>query len=120
MLFDGYNGKEWVYLDRSSERVQMRERRHRRLRKHVVGTLERPRLCVYRSLKHIYAQVIDDSQGSTLVAASSLEPEIKNEVSYCGNVEAAKVVGSLIARKALEKGITWLCLIAVGINIMDV
>lgn len=93
-------------MDRSSERVQMRERRHRRLRKHVVGTPERPRLCVYRSLKHIYAQVIDDSQGSTLVAASSLEPEIKNEVSYCGNVEAAKVVGSLIARKALEKGIT--------------
>ena len=68
-------------MDRSSERVQMRERRHRRLRKHVVGTPERPRLCVYRSLKHIYAQVIDDSQGSTLVAASSLEPEIKNEVS---------------------------------------
>jgi large subunit ribosomal protein L18 len=93
-------------LDKSSRKVLMRERRHRRLRKHVVGTSERPRLCVYRSLKHMYAQVIDDSQGFTLVAASSLEPEIRDENFNGGDADTAEAVGRLIARKALDKGIT--------------
>lgn len=104
--FDGYRGKEWVYVGKTSRKVLMRERRHRRLRKHVVGTSERPRLCVYRSLKHMYAQVIDDSQGFTLVAASSLEPEIRDENPNGGNADTAEAVGKLIARKALDKGIT--------------
>ena len=80
-----------------------RLRRHARVRKTVVGTTQRPRLNVYRSLKNIYAQVIDDSNGTTLVAASSLDKEIGLESG--GNKEAAKKVGNLIAKKALEKGI---------------
>lgn len=80
-----------------------RLRRHKRVRKTVSGTSSRPRLCVYRSLKNIYAQIIDDENGATLVAASTLETELK-EV-YGGNKEAAKKVGELIAKKALEKGI---------------
>ena len=78
-----------------------RLRRHKRVRKTVSGTAARPRLCVFRSLKNIYAQIIDDDKGVTLVAASSLEMK---DV-YGGNKDAAKQVGELIAKKALEKGI---------------
>jgi large subunit ribosomal protein L18 len=83
-------------------------RRHVRLRKKVSGTPERPRLSVYRSLHHIYAQVIDDTKGLTLVAASTVEPELREKLktSSGGNIEAAKVVGNAIAKKAVEKGIT--------------
>ncbi len=80
-----------------------RLRRHKRVRKTVFGTTARPRLCVYRSLKNIYAQIIDDENGTTLVAASTLEADLK-EV-YGGNKDAAKKLGELIAKKALEKGI---------------
>lgn len=80
-----------------------RLRRHKRVRKTVSGTASRPRLCVYRSLKNIYAQIIDDDKGITLVSASSLEGELKN--ANGGNKDAAKQVGALIAKKALEKGI---------------
>lgn len=80
-----------------------RLRRHKRVRKTVFGTSARPRLCVYRSLKNIYAQIIDDDNGTTLVAASSLEAELKE--ANGGNKEAARKVGELIAKKALEKGI---------------
>lgn len=83
-------------------------RRHVRLRKKVSGTPERPRLSVYRSLHHIYAQVIDDTKGLTLVAASTVEPELREKLkkSSGGNIEAAKVVGNAIAQKAVAKGIT--------------
>ncbi len=82
-------------------------RRHIRLRKKVSGTAERPRLSVYRSLHHIYAQVIDDAKGVTLVAASTVEPELRDKLKNSGgNIEAAKAVGLAIAKKALEKGIT--------------
>ena len=77
-----------------------RLRRHKRVRKAISGTPACPRLCVFRSLKNIYAQIIDDVAGATLVAASSLELEGNG-----GNKEAAKAVGELIAKKALEKGI---------------
>ena len=80
-----------------------RLRRHKRVRKTVSGTSSRPRLCVYRSLKNIYAQIIDDVKGTTLVAASSLDSELKG--TYGGNKDAAKKVGELVAKKALEKGI---------------
>jgi len=70
-----------------------------------MGTAERPRLCVYRSLKHTYAQIIDDLEGKTLVAASTLDPAIRDEIEKTGNKEAAKKVGILLAQKALEKGI---------------
>ena len=81
-----------------------RIRRHERVRKNVSGTAARPRLNVYRSLKNIYAQVIDDVTGTTLVSASSLDKEINLENG--GNKEAAKEVGILVAKRAIEKGIT--------------
>ncbi len=84
---------------------QARIRRHRRVRKKVFGTPERPRLSVYGSLNHIYAQIIDDMKGHTLVAASTLDKELKGEIKHGGNVESAKKVGLLIARRAVEKGI---------------
>lgn len=82
-----------------------RLRKHTRVRKKVVGTTERPRLNVYRSLNHMYAQVIDDSTGTTLVAASSLDKEIKGKLEFCGNKAAAKEVGKLVADKAINSGI---------------
>ena len=82
-------------------------RRHIRLRKKISGTAERPRLSVYRSLHHIYAQVIDDVKGNTLVTASTVEPELRQNVGgKGGNIEAAKIVGTAIAQKAIAKGIT--------------
>jgi large subunit ribosomal protein L18 len=81
-----------------------RKRRHFRVRKKIFGTPERPRLNVFRSSKHIYAQLIDDTRGVTLVAASTLDPELRNELSNGGNVEAAKKVGALVAKRAMEKG----------------
>lgn len=85
------------------EKVAARLRRQKRVRKKVTGKDSRPRLCVYRSNRHIYAQVIDDSQGRTLVAASTLSPEIKGQLKHGGNVAAAKKVGAFIARKCLAR-----------------
>jgi large subunit ribosomal protein L18 len=88
------------------QRNEARLRRHIRIRKKVSGTAERPRLSVFRSLHHIYAQIIDDNQGVTLVSASTTEPEIRQKVAdKGGNIEAAKIIGTAIAQKALEKGI---------------
>ncbi len=84
---------------------EQRLRRHARVRKHVSGTAERPRLCVFRSSSNIYAQIIDDTAAKTLVSASSLDKEIKANLKNGGNKEAAKEVGMLIAKKALDKGI---------------
>ena len=83
--------------------------RHARVRKDVFGTPERPRLCVYRSLQNISAQVIDDVNGRTLVAASSLDKELKAQLAYGGNKDAAKVVGEAVAKKALAAGIETVC-----------
>ncbi|OJV62647.1 MAG: 50S ribosomal protein L18 [Clostridiales bacterium 38-18] len=82
-----------------------RKARHARVRKNLAGTAERPRLNIFRSNSNIYAQIIDDVTGNTLIAASSLEPSVKEKVSHAGNKEAAKLVGELVAKKALEKGI---------------
>jgi len=82
-----------------------RKRRHARVRAKVVGTASRPRLCVFRSLNHIYAQVIDDSQGHTLTSASTLEPEIEGEAAGKAKTGGAELVGSLVARRALSKAI---------------
>ena len=81
-------------------RTEVRVKKHRRVRNHLAGTAERPRLAVFRSNKHIYAQIIDDTVGRTLVAASTLEFEAEGT-----KTEAAKQVGDLVAKKALEKGI---------------
>ena len=82
---------------------KLRQRRHRRVRGKISGTAERPRLCVYRSLANIYAQVIDDVRGVTLASASSLDKDFDG---YGGNKDAAKAVGLAIAKKAVEAGIT--------------
>ena len=79
--------------------------RHARVRQNLNGTPEKPRLCVYRSIKNISVQVIDDVSGHTLAAASTLDNEIKQQAAYGGNKAAAKLVGAAIAKKALEKGI---------------
>jgi len=82
-----------------------RQRVHRRVRTRVTGTPERPRLCVYRSHNHIYAQVIDDRTGRTLAAASSLDKEMRKQLKGGGNVAAAKLVGKAIAERARAAGI---------------
>ena len=87
-------------------RNDRRVKRHERVRKNLYGTPEKPRLCVYRSNKNISAQIIDDVNGTTLVAASSLDKDLKAEVANGGNKEAAKKVGELIAKRAAEKGIS--------------
>jgi large subunit ribosomal protein L18 len=88
------------------DRKKLRLVRHRRIRKKIFRTLERPRLAVYRSEKHIYAQIIDDTVGRTLVAASTVEKDIKERVKKTWNIAAAKEVGKIIAERALAKGIT--------------
>ena len=84
---------------------KQREIRHVRVRNKISGTADRPRLNVYRSLNNIYAQVIDDTTGNTLVSASTLDEEIKAAVKNTGNKEAAKAVGTLVAKRAIEKNI---------------
>lgn len=91
---------------KNRSRNEMRVHRHRRLRKRVAGTPECPRLSVFRSLKHIYAQIIDDEAGTTLLSASSLDKSLTDSLKSGGDQEAAKSVGKLIAERALEKGIT--------------
>ena len=88
---------------------EKRVKRHARVRKNLFGTPERPRLCVYRSNKNISAQIIDDVNGVTLVSASSLDKELKGEIGYGGNKEAAKKVGEALAKRALAKGIEEVC-----------
>jgi len=84
----------------------VRLRVHRRIRKTLSGTDARPRLCVFRSNKHIYAQIIDDAKGSTLTAASTLDADARAEVAKGGNIAAAKAVGKIVAKRALDKGIS--------------
>ena len=88
-------------IDRARERARI----HARIRRKLSGTGNRPRLCVYRSLAHIYAQVVDDLAGTTLVAASSLETEVCGDKKKAGNIPAAKLVGKAIATRAKAKGI---------------
>ena len=90
----------------NDEQRVARQRRHKRVRTKVKGTNSRTRLCVFRSLNHIYSQVIDDSKGHTLVSASTLDPEIKSEAMGKVKIGKAELVGSLIAKRALSKGIT--------------
>lgn len=88
-----------------ASRDEARRRRHARVRRKIVGTSERPRLNVYRSLRHIYAQVIDDSTGQTLVSASTLDKELRNEIGSLEVHEQAKAVGKAVAERARAKGI---------------
>ena len=87
-------------------RTKIREKKHRRQRNRFSGTAERPRLAVFRSNNHMYAQIIDDTVGNTLVSASTLQKDVKAEQEKTNNVEAAAYLGTVIAKKAIEKGIT--------------
>lgn len=89
-------------IDRRKARLQ----RHRRVRKHVSGSSTRPRLCVFRSLSHMYAQVIDDSSGSTLVSASTVDPGVIEQIQGMTKTEKARIVGKVLAERAVEHGIT--------------
>ncbi len=92
-------------MKKSKTPVAARKRRHSRLRRKVSGILQRPRLAVFRSLNHIYAQVIDDSSGRTLAAASDLEADLRTQCNGKGKTKVAELVGEAIARKAAEKDI---------------
>ncbi len=91
-------------MPRDREARRLRQVRHRRVRTKVSGTPQRPRLCVFRSLRRIYAQVIDDATGHTIAAASSLEAEIASPATKASKTEVSKLVGAAIAKRALEKG----------------
>src|SRR5688572_8538252 len=88
----------------NTSRALIREAIHRRIRRKVRGSSERPRLAVYRSINHIYAQVVDDQRGQTIVSASTIEKELRGSTG--GNIEAAQRIGKAIAERALEKGIS--------------
>ena len=86
-------------------RTEVRVKKHRRIRNHLSGTSQRPRLAVFRSNNHMYAQIIDDTVGKTLVSASTNQKEVKAELEKTNNVDAAAYVGTVIAKKAIEQGI---------------
>lgn len=81
------------------------QKRHKTIRVKLSGTTESPRLAIYRSTKHIYAQLIDDVKGVTIVSASSIDKDLKSKLNHGGNIESAKAVGEAIAKKALKKGV---------------
>ena len=87
-------------------RSEVRAKKHYRLRNHISGTAQRPRLAVFRSNNHMYAQIIDDTVGNTLVSASTLDADVKADLEKTNNVEAATKLGTVIAKKALDKGIS--------------
>ena len=91
---------------RKKSRAEVRQKKHRRLRNRLAGTTERPRLAVFRSNNHMYVQVIDDTVGHTLASASTVEKEVSAELKKTNNVEAAAHLGTVIAKRALDKGIT--------------
>ncbi len=93
-------------MEKKRQGKNARLKRHLRIRSKISGSAERPRLCVFRSLKNMYAQLIDDEKGHTLIGVSTLSPEVKATVSYGGNIAAAKEVGKVLAKKALEQNIT--------------
>lgn len=89
-----------------ASRAEIRQKKHRRIRHHLNGTATTPRLAVFRSNKHMYAQIIDDTVGKTLVSASTLQKDVKAELEYTDNVAAAAHLGTVIAKKAFDAGIT--------------
>ncbi len=91
---------------KTKNRKEHSQKRHRRIRVKLSGTTEAPRLAVYRSTKHIYAQLIDDVKGVTICSASSIDKDLKSDLAHGGNVESAKAVGEALAKKAIKKGIS--------------
>ena len=93
-------------MSKKQSRSEVRAKKHMKVRKRLSGTAERPRLAVFRSNSHMYAQVIDDTAGNTLVSASTLQKEVKDGLEKTNNIEAAAKLGGVIAKRALDKGIT--------------
>jgi len=93
-------------MDKAKAKRLARQRRHVRVREGVRGSTDRPRLCVFRSLRHIHAQVIDDTRGRTLVAASTLDADVRNQLDGKDKIGQAGVVGEVLAKRALAAGIT--------------
>lgn len=91
---------------KKKSRAQIRAKKHTRLRFHLAGTTEKPRLSVFRSNKHMYAQIIDDSVGNTLVSASTLDKELAKDLKNTDDTDAAKALGTLLAKRAMDKGIS--------------
>ncbi len=91
---------------KKKSRAEVRLKKHKRMRYHLAGTADRPRLAVFRSNNHMYAQIIDDTVGHTLVSASTVEKEIKAQLEKTNNMDAASKLGEIIAKRALDKGIT--------------
>jgi len=87
------------------DKNEIRRRKHVRVRKKIAGTPARPRLCVFRSNAHTYAQIIDDTTGTTIASASTLDKDIKSEISSGSNKDGARAVGELVAKRAIEKGV---------------
>ena len=87
------------------KKLEGRDRRHLRIRKKIFGTSERPRLAVYRSLRNLFAQIIDDTKGQTLLSCSTLNKKIKEDCPYGGNMKAASLLGEFLSKKARERGI---------------
>nr|YP_010338773.1 ribosomal protein L18 [Glaucosphaera vacuolata]UNJ18723.1 ribosomal protein L18 [Glaucosphaera vacuolata] len=86
-------------------RREIRKKKHAKIRQKIIGTVKKPRLCVFRSNQHIYAQVIDDSQGRTIIATSTLDKTLDNKDNNSANCQSSAKVGELLAKKSLEKGI---------------
>jgi len=93
-------------MNKSKQKILKKKKRRISIRKKVFGTKERPRLCVYRSLKYLYCQIIDDTEGKTLVSATSFTKELKEKFKNCRNIETAKYIGQIIAQNAVSKGIS--------------
>ncbi len=91
---------------KKTSRAEVREKKHRRLRNNITGTTERPRLCVFRSNNHMYAQIVDDLQQKTLVSASTTQKDVKAELEKTNDKAAASYLGTVIGKKALDAGIT--------------
>src|SRR5512138_2710587 len=101
---EGYSFREVIAMAENMS-LEARQRRHERIRRHLHGTADRPRLNVFRSLDHIYVQVIDDDLGNTLVAASTVDPELRDQLNGLNKSQQATRVGQLVARRALDKGL---------------
>ncbi len=96
-------------MDHQRRKLRTKLRRRYRVSKRMRGTAERPRLCIYRSLQHIYAQVIDDQTGKTLVAASTVDEATRGDIKYGGNKLAAQAVGKVVAERAIAAGVKQVC-----------
>lgn len=96
-------------MDHARTILRQRLRRRHRVRRHIRGTTERPRLAVFRTHKHIYAQIIDDSAGRTVVSASSMDKQLRSSVNFGGNKQAAEAIGRAVAERAKAAGVTKVC-----------